>query len=65
MLVFLFSVVASYLWLVKYSFYRKLLEVNRRKRARTDSVPSVKPTAEQLGLTLSSENGGVAPRALS
>jgi hypothetical protein len=65
MLVFLFSVVASYLWLVKYSFYRKLVEINRRKGARKDSVPSVKPTAEQLGLTLSSENCGVAPRTLS
>jgi len=58
-------VVASYLWLVKYSFYRKLVEINRRKRARKDSVPSVKPTAEQLGLTLISENGGVAPHTLS
>jgi len=65
MLVFLFSVVASYLWLVKYSYYRKLIELNRRKRARKDSVPSVKPAAEQLGLTLSSENSGVAPRTLS
>jgi hypothetical protein len=64
MLVFLFSVVASYLWLVKYSFYRKLVEINRRKWARKDSIPSVKPAAEQLGLTLISENCDVATRTL-
>jgi len=65
MCVFLFSVVASYLWMVKYSFYRKLIEKTRRKRAREDNVPSVKQSAEHLGLTLSSENCGVAPRTLS
>jgi hypothetical protein len=64
MLVFLFSVVASYLWLVKYSFYRKLVEMNRRKMARKDSIPSVKPAAEQLGLTLISENSDVSTRTL-
>ena len=47
MLVFLLSVVASYLWLVKYSFYRKLVEINCRKRARKDSIPSVKLTADE------------------
>jgi len=65
MLVFLFSVVASYLWMVKYSFYRKLIEKTRRKGARKGSVSTVKPSAEELGLTLSSENSGVAPRTLS
>jgi hypothetical protein len=64
MFVFLFSVVASYMWLVKYSFYRKLVEINRCKRARKGSISSVKPAAEQLGLTLISENCDVGTRTL-
>lgn len=48
---FLLSVVMFYLWLVKYSFYRKLVEMNNRQRAQEENVSSVKPAVEQLGLT--------------
>ncbi|XP_021941317.1 uncharacterized protein LOC110840530 [Zootermopsis nevadensis] len=40
-------VIASYLWLVKYSFYRKLIERDRRSRVQKDEVPTEKPTTEQ------------------
>jgi len=42
-------VAAFYLWLVKHISYRKLVEIQRRQRARKDKVPSVKPAAGQEG----------------
>jgi len=58
------SVAAFYLWLVKYSSYRKLVKIQSRQRAREDKDPSVKPAAEQEGLTLSSDNCLITPRKL-
>lgn len=65
MVVFLLSVVTSYLWLVKYSFYRKLVEINRRQRTQKDDVTSVKPAAETRQFTLSSENCLTATRTVT
>jgi hypothetical protein len=46
----LLSVIASYLWLVKYSYYRKLVEKARRSKAQKGGCPEI-PAIEQETLT--------------
>lgn len=42
--------IASYLWLVKYSYYRKLVEKSRRSKAQKGGCPE-SPPIEQEALT--------------